>query len=267
MDDIMMELRDTRTALSIKIDDSFKDLSTKLQLCEQQLAVCSARIDQSRAHMQANIDTLQADVLKLKTEASTWPSLHTTIGTPLTTLPSSPSINKVVHELNLRTSKKANIILSGLQLSDTTDAVTVEKLLLDELNITTKVSYCTRLGKPNATRPQLLLATLASADDAKRAIRLAKNLRASTCINIRNHVYLNPDLTQEQRTEQYKLRTDLKNRKASGESNLFIENGRIITKTRAAPPTALSASLPAPSATSIATTIVTQTAATPSPTV
>jgi hypothetical protein len=111
------------------------------------------------------------------------------------------------------------------------------------------------------------LATLTSADDAKKAIRLAKNLRASTCLNIRNHVYLNPDLTQEQRTEQYKLRTDLKHRKASGESNLFIKNGRIITKTRAAPPTAPSASLLASSATSIVTTFVAQTAATPSATV
>ena len=101
---------------------------------------------------------------------------------------------------------------------------------MDEMNISVTVSHTARLGKHVTTRPQLLLATLPSADDVKKVLRLAKSLRDSTTISVRDNVYINQDLTQEQRNQQYKLRTELKHQKASGKRNLVIKNG-VITNT------------------------------------
>ena len=105
----------------------------------------------------------------------------------------------------------------------------VTNLLLDELNVTTMATHCLRLGKPNTVRPQLLLATLVYTSDATKVIRLAKSLRNARNDDVKNKMYINSDLTHEQRTIQYNLRTELKLRKAAGETNLIIKNNRIIT--------------------------------------
>ena len=111
------------------------------------------------------------------------------------------------------------------------DAKLEANLLVDELHVITMVKHCLRLGKPNVGRPQLLLATLAHAFDATKVICLAKSLRNSRNDEVKNNVYINPDLTREQRSIQYNLRTELKHRKVAGEANLIIKNNRIITKT------------------------------------
>ena len=43
-------------------------------------------------------------------------------------------------------------------------------------------------------------------------------------------MYLNADLTREQRAEDYKLRTELRRRRSAGEHNLAIRNGHIIMR-------------------------------------
>jgi hypothetical protein len=51
-------------------------------------------------------------------------------------------------------------------------------------------------------------------------------------------VYVNADLTPEQRKLDYNLRTELKHRRSVGERNLIIRNGKLVTKQ----PTAAAAS-------------------------
>ena len=95
-------------------------------------------------------------------------------------------------------------------------------LLPDELGITTTVTTCKGLGKPTVatTGPlRVLLATLSSDADASAAIRAALKLRKSTNDQVRDNVFLNADLTPEQRKHDYELRTELKRRRAAGELN------------------------------------------------
>ena len=137
------------------------------------------------------------------------------------------------HELDLRISKKANIVLSGiLPSSFLIDSVIVTNSLRDELNINVTVTRCTRLGKPSADpcRPCRLLATLLSGADALTAVRSAKKLRSSTDAHVRGHVYINADMTPEQRKQDYNLRTELKRRLEAGEPDLVIRNDKLITK-------------------------------------
>ena len=231
MDDILAELKDTRTALSVKIDNSVKDLSIKLQLCEQQLVIQTTRLDNAdtqRATMQAEIESLKAQVLNLQ---STTPTLPAAV--PATSLTQPLTVNDVAHELKLRTSKESIIINSGISSSTSvSDAQLVTNLLADELIVTTMVTHYLRLGKPNVGCPQLLLATLAHATDATKVICLAKSLRNSRNDEVKNNIYINPNFTREQHSIQYNLRTELKHRKVAGEANLIIKNNRIITKSQ-----------------------------------
>ena len=160
MDDTLAELKDTRTALSVKIKNSVKDLSIKLLLCEQQLVFQTTGLDYAdiqRAIMQAEIESLKPQVLNLQST-----TLKLAAAVSAISLPQPLTVNDVVLELKLRTSKESNIIISGISPSTSvSDAQLVTNLLGDELNVTTMVTHCLRLGKPNICRPHLLLATLA----------------------------------------------------------------------------------------------------------
>ena len=139
----------------------------------------------------------------------------------------------MIHELDLRVSKKANRVLSGvLSSSSFTDSVIVTNLLRDELNVNANVTRCTRLGKPSAnpSRPCRLLATLSSGANALTAVRSAKKLRSSTDAYVCGHVYFNADKAPEQRKQDYDLRTKFERRRTSGEPDLIIRNGKLITK-------------------------------------
>ena len=98
------------------------------------------------------------------------------------------------------------------------------------LTIGLTVTYSIRLSEPSAYRPQLLKVTLTSSTDARNALCQAKTLRNSKHAVIRDHVFINPDLTHEQRLLQYYLRTELKHCKAAGETSLIIKHNRIVTK-------------------------------------
>ena len=76
----------------------------------------------------------------------------------------------------------------------------------------------------------ILIATLASEMDAWAAVRSATLLRKSTSPEVRNNVFLNADLTKEQRSTEFKLRAELKWRRLLGELNLVIRDGRVKAK-------------------------------------
>ena len=67
-------------------------------------------------------------------------------------------MNNMHSHVKLRISKETNKIVSGISPSTrVSEAQLVTNLLADELNVTTVVTHCLKLGKPNVGRPQLLL--------------------------------------------------------------------------------------------------------------
>ena len=96
MDDLFKKLRHTRVALSTKIDDSMRDLATKLLACEQQLTAhndCLAAIERAQS-------TLKTDIITFKASLQGAPQ-------PSNATPSSPPIvmDNVVREINHHASK------------------------------------------------------------------------------------------------------------------------------------------------------------------
>jgi hypothetical protein len=216
-----------------------RDLTTKLNSVELKMATYAQRLDAveaAQADFTAKLAALQARTIITPATGATYAAAAAPAIVPA-------SVNDVVRELNLRAAKRGNIIISGLRSSPAgTDTATVTDLLRTELNINASVTHCSRLGKPadDATRPRRLLVTVSSDVDSTAAIRSAKKLRSSTDAYVRDNVYINADLTPEQRTQDYNLRCELKRRRAAGETNLVIRDGAVtIKKTRAAAPTAV----------------------------
>lgn len=248
LDQLFKELRDTKATVLTKIDDSVKELSARLRTCEDLVTGYCTRlsnVERAQETMAMQIATLQASL-----NASAAPPTVTT------TVPSSPLVlNDVVREIDLRAARKGNLVISGLRPSARDDAVAVSDLLRKELDITANVTHCVRLGKPtDDNHPRRLLVTLSSDADSSSAIRSAKKLRNSADAHVRDSVYINADLTPEQRKIDYNLRCELKRRRSAGEVNLIIRNGAIqIKKSRAADATPLAH--PAVPATTAAPTV------------
>ena len=137
------------------------------------------------------------------------------------------AVSDNLRELDLRTSKKMNLIVSSLQPSLLTDDTIVSNLLRDELQVNVTVAKCTWLGKVTAgsTLPGLFLASLSSDQDVLEVLRQAKNLWKSTDQYMKDHVYLNAVLTREQQTYENNLREELRWRRRAGEQ-VFIRDGR-----------------------------------------
>ena len=200
IDNLFTELRDSRASLSLKINDSVRDLTTKLRACKDLVTSTVERLwvamENSHTAMAVDLATLKATLNAVSTGA--------TAASPASAL-SSPTpplvVNDVVGELDMHAFKKATIVLSGLRsLSTTSNSTSVHDLLRDELRINATVVRYIHLGKPSVdiNRPQRLLVTLSSDADARTAVRLAENLRNSRDAHTRDHVYLNADLTPEQ---------------------------------------------------------------------
>ena len=175
--------------------------------------------------MGAHLSTLLAT--NSNTAAPTGIAPWPTTATPL-------AIEDVVRGVSMRASRRSNIVFTGILPSPPfTDAGIVTNLLRDELGINTTVAHCVRLGKPSAdvNRLGVLLVTLSSESSVRAAISDARKLSKSADHHVRDHIFLNADLTPEQRKADYELRTELRRRRAAGEADLIVRNGKLQNKT------------------------------------
>ncbi len=226
MDDLARELRDMRAVLSVKLDDAVRNFTDRLLAYDVQLAAVSTRLDgldRVKATNAADMADVRAKLAALS------PGAGASVPTVITSTTPAVSVNDVVRELDLRSSRKANIVISGLSATAAGDVAVVSDLLLTELGIAAAVTKCVRLGTPG-TRPQLLLATLADDKLTMEVLRSAKLLRRSTSALVRASVYVNADLTHQQRTAMFNALMELKRRRAAGETDLVIRDGSVVKK-------------------------------------
>ena len=110
-------MRDTKTALLTKIDDSDRELATRLQKCKDLVTQYSTRsnFERTQETMATQIATLQSSIAIL-TSAAAASSVNTVAAssvaafvTPI--ISASLEISDVIHELDLRVSKKFTIVL------------------------------------------------------------------------------------------------------------------------------------------------------------
>lgn len=85
-----------------------------------------------------------------------------------------------------------------------------------------------RLGKSNGKMDRPLLVCLNSQIKRDQLISSWRNLDRDK----RENVYINPDLTFEERKRNKELRDELKERKANGEIGLVVRNGKVVNKSK-----------------------------------
>jgi len=93
--------------------------------------------------------------------------------------------------------RSKSFIVSGMRArSDISDKEAVSQLCKDEFGINPTVVFCKRLGEERTTTTQPILVAVNSVNQAEEIITCAKSLRRSTDLNVKNNIYINPNLTK-----------------------------------------------------------------------
>ena len=100
-----------------------------------------------------------------------------------------------------------------------------QELAKDTFKLSVAVSKSFRVGKANPNKDRLLIITLDTPGVKYDILRLAPQLRNSEKWG---KVYITPDLTRSEREAARKLRQELADRRAAGETNLSIRKGRVV---------------------------------------
>ena len=133
-----------------------------------------------------------------------------------------------------REKRKSNLVVHNLpeQASDSQaeraaqDAELFRSMIRDEMKLNVKVMKSFRVGKKVDGKARLLIITLEEASTKHDILKQAPQLRHSKkYVNI----YVTPDLTRKERETNKKLRDELHRRKGTGETNIAIRRGKIIT--------------------------------------
>jgi hypothetical protein len=199
------------------------DLRVKLAALELSHNTEIAALKGTLAQVTKELNDIKASIT---TSSVHWPTLHSSTATP----GHHTSINDLVAELHLRESKKLNIIVHGLPISQD-DGASFTELMDTELGLKPHVQSVKRLvGKASttSTKPAPLLVVLRDSDDRRALLRNARKLRDSSDAVTKSSIFINPDLTQIERQEGYALRSELRRRKTAGEHNIAIRKGAIV---------------------------------------
>lgn len=117
-------------------------------------------------------------------------------------------ISAVYVDLEQKRRRANNIIISGFPVApiDREGAESFLKVEFFEIASSLKINSCRRLGHRQADRVQPLLVVCSSTEDAQFILNNAKRLRGSGNHLVREHIYINPDLTKAEASAAYELR-------------------------------------------------------------
>ena len=121
-------------------------------------------------------------------------------------------VSAVYRDLDDKERRASNIVVNGLPDSSD-DKSSITQLLIEEFHFTPTVNKCRRLGKdiiPGKIRP--LLVGLGSTAEASSIISRAKTLRHSAHSHVRQHVFINADVTKAEALAAYQKRCERRER-------------------------------------------------------
>ena len=118
---------------------------------------------------------------------------------------------------------KMNLIISGIpeKTSEEVDTQEVKTLLEKELNINADISKTERLKKNNTHEPALLRVVFVTQLSRREVLKKAVDLRKSINKDVRERIFIRPDLTKQQLAEQKNLRDLLKEKRAANDGKMY----------------------------------------------
>ena len=132
-----------------------------------------------------------------------------------------------------RERRKCNVVVHNLPESQTEsskarldeDIRNVMDIIKDELHIYARVVSAFRVGQRQRDRPRLLIVKFETEASKWDVVRYARHLQHS---HKWSNIYINPDLTKDERQAGKQLRQELDQRRKNGEKDLVIRNKKII---------------------------------------
>ena len=221
-------------------------------LCNSVVDVTEAKLESmtnEMAKLSANVSDLSAQVGHLyesSRQLSETPSKrqqHQTVGSPSSSLRQTGpderhssehrQIANILDEYLDIERRKKNVVVCNLpepswetnseRMKD--DLKSFIRIVREELHLIISAEKCFRAGKRHGTGPRLLIVTLDTEDMKREVLRQAPQLRNSTRFP---GIYINPDLSPQQRIKAKLLREELAQRRARGEQNIRIQRGQIV---------------------------------------
>lgn len=119
-----------------------------------------------------------------------------------------------------RQRRQSNVVVSGLQPSQTvSDAELFKNLCFSEFGIQPDIVKLKRLGSHHTKKVQPILVNMRQNAQAQLLISSAKQLRQSSDAAVRDHVYINPDLTRAEAEAAYQLRLQRRRRRPADQGH------------------------------------------------
>lgn len=195
--------------------------------------------------MEKNITTLEENVEKLnsKMEAIDFEHINKRIealetkspdDTPNHTSPVSNSqashTAQGTEEIMARMKRVNNVIFFGVP--EKTPDVTNQQVdeIIKNLCPQSKAVKIARIGRTNDSgKPRPVIVELPTVGDKWNLIKNG-NKEINRKSSELQGISIRPDLTKQQQEEEYKLRVELRSRKAKGETDLMIKKGAIVSK-------------------------------------
>lgn len=138
-----------------------------------------------------------------------------TTETPVRTTKLQPMNESVIKEISERQQRASNVMIFNLEKSND-DKQKISKLF-DEIGASSvQIKQVSRVGKPNKNGHQALKVVLNTCEDVKRVLKCKSKLDRSRAI------FINADLTSDQREYLNSIKTQLRDRIAGGETDLTI---------------------------------------------
>ena len=146
------------------------------------------------------------------------------------------TVRDEMFEVMEKEKRKLNVVISNYHNSNELDDLGKAKhlihnvLLANDIEVVSAYSTGTSFKTPqqqNITPLPKLIVKLSSLNQKHKLLRISKHLRDSSDFS---NVFINPDFTKRERTEQYLLRKELRERRSKGEKNLIISGDQIIEK-------------------------------------
>jgi len=201
----LRQLRDTVATLSSKIDQLSKailsDFQSKMKSTVPSYASVSSAPAQS-AHSATN-GPAKSGQPELSTHSSHSRDAHR-----------HDPVTAMYIDLSIRKQRSNNIVITGMQpaqspeheIKAVIDLLTVEFGWDTDLCPGVSVARCRRIGKPQDGKFQPLLVTLDTREQAEYYVKNASLLRHSNQPEIRNSVFINPDLTPSEAKAAFEIR-------------------------------------------------------------
>lgn len=195
----------------------------KIDVFEVQVREISEEVKNIRTSFLTSLDDIKKDLSIIKSSTST-----STINNDCR-YSAAVVHGGVMHEVSERQRRSCNLMVFNLpQDVEVEDVSRAKDILLGLVGSPVNIVSSARIGKRNKNGRQSLRLTL----DSPEMVRLV--LRNKRELDRGSKVYLEADLTNEQRTEINALKSELNERKRNGEANLMLKyvNGtpRLITK-------------------------------------